>query len=55
VLADRGWPWWLAWVGGAISLVLLALCVVGGLALWHHGLHAVTAQAAAQLAQRPVA
>jgi hypothetical protein len=43
VLADRGWPWWLAWVGGAIGVVLLALSVVGSLALWHHGLHAVTA------------
>ncbi len=44
-LADRGWPWWLAWLGGAFGVVLLVLCAVGGLALWHHGLDAVTAQA----------
>ena len=45
-LVDRGWPSWLAWVGGAFALVLLGLCVVGGLALRYHGLGAVTAQAA---------
>ena len=42
VLADRGLPSWLAWLGAAIGLALLALCVVGGLALWHHGLGAVS-------------
>jgi hypothetical protein len=44
-LADRGLPPWLAWLGGAFGVVLLALCALGGLALSRHGFDAVTAQA----------
>ncbi len=44
-LADRDLPQGLAWLGGGIGVVLLALCVVGGLALWHHGLGAVVSGA----------